>query len=41
MFDFKYILLLENFINHKIEDVIKKLDEIILNNKKFHGTKLI
>jgi hypothetical protein len=41
MFDFKYILLLENFINHGIENVIKKLDEIITNNKNLHDTKVI
>ncbi len=41
MFDFKYILLLENFINHKIEQTLEKLDKIISTNKKFHNTKII
>tara|TARA_B100001057_G_scaffold501082_1_gene620341 strand:- start:8429 stop:9808 length:1380 start_codon:yes stop_codon:yes gene_type:complete len=41
IFDFKYILLLENFINHKIWDTLKRLDEIVLKNKNFHNTKII
>ena len=32
MFGFKYILLLENFINHGIEETLKKLD-VTLNNE--------
>ena len=41
MFDFKYILVLENFINHKIYDTLKKLDEIVSNNKNFSDNKII
>ena len=41
MFGFKYILLLENFINHGIEETLKKLDKITLNNEKFTNTKII
>ena len=41
MFSFKYILLLENFINHGIEKTLKKLDEIILNNQNFKNIKII
>ena len=41
MFNFKYILLLENFINHRIEDALNKLDKIILNNKDYYDTKIV
>ncbi len=41
MFNFKYILLLENFINHGIEEVLKKLDEIIINSKNFQNIKIV
>lgn len=41
MFDFKYILLLENFINHGIDETLKKLDEIVIANKNFQDMKII
>lgn len=41
MFNFKYILLLENFINHGIENTLIKLDEIIYKNKNFVNTKIV
>ena len=32
---------MENFINHGIEETLKKLDKITLNNEKFTNTKII
>lgn len=40
-FNFKYFLLLENYINHDIDKVLIKIDDMLENNKIFENFKLI